>query len=50
MATPLVAAAAVQLAAAFQARFGQLPSYQSVKEALLATVDPFPDGTSYVAT
>ncbi|KAL4436548.1 hypothetical protein ABPG75_003687 [Micractinium tetrahymenae] len=50
MATPLVAAAAVQLAAAYEARTRRLPSYLDIKKALLATVDPFPDGSLSVST
>lgn len=50
MATPLVAAAAVQLAAAYEARHGQLPGYLDVKRALLGSVDPFLGGELSVAT
>lgn len=50
MATPLVAAAAAQLAAAYEARVGRLPTYLQVKRALLGSVDPFPDGALSVAT
>ncbi|KAL4426248.1 hypothetical protein ABPG77_009863 [Micractinium sp. CCAP 211/92] len=50
MATPLVAAAAAQLAAAFAARAGRVPSYLELKRALLGSVDPFPNGSLGVAT
>ncbi len=50
MATPLVAAAAAQLAAAFAARAWRVPSYLELKRALLGSVDPFPNGNLSVAT
>ena len=50
MATPLVAGAAAMLFAAAQARGRVKVSYLEVKRALLASVDPFPDGLKYVST
>lgn len=50
MSTPLVAAAAAQLAAAYHARHGSLPSFTELKRVLLATTDPFPGGPLYVSS
>jgi hypothetical protein len=49
MATPLAAGAATMLLAAAQVR-GRAVGYLEVKRALLASVDPFPDGRKYVST
>lgn len=49
MATPLVAAAATLLFNAAEAR-GKSVTYLEVKEALLASVDPFPGGSNAVSS